>query len=110
MRYQTEEGKPIQVLFSVKQTAEILGIGRTKVFELLASGTLGSVTIGSRRLVPLSEIEAYVQRLMHPNEWPPDLGPHRGDHQTCEGGYPRNADRGSGARWNDGLATPTDCE
>jgi excisionase family DNA binding protein len=38
-------------------------IGRSKLFELLASGELRSVHIGSRVFVPASAITEYVERL-----------------------------------------------
>lgn len=37
---------------SVKQAAKRLNLSRSKVYELLASGRLPSVSIGRRRLVP----------------------------------------------------------
>lgn len=39
------------------------GLGRTRVFDLIASGQLASVKIGRRRFVPDSAIAAYVERL-----------------------------------------------
>jgi excisionase family DNA binding protein len=45
------------------EAAEVLGIGRTKLFELLASGALESVRIGHCRRVPLDAVEAFLARL-----------------------------------------------
>jgi len=39
------------------------GLGRTRVFDLIASGQLASVKIGRRRFVPDSAIAAYIERL-----------------------------------------------
>lgn len=39
------------------------GLGRTKVYELLASGELASVRIGRRRFVPAAAVAQYVARL-----------------------------------------------
>jgi excisionase family DNA binding protein len=39
------------------------GLGRTKVYELIASGELRTVKIGRRRFVPVSAIAEYVARL-----------------------------------------------
>jgi excisionase family DNA binding protein len=50
-------------LLSIKQTCRILGIGRTRVYALLAEGRLASVTIGRRRLIPLRAIEALLAAL-----------------------------------------------
>jgi excisionase family DNA binding protein len=41
----------------------LVGLGRTKVFELIASGELRTVKIGRRRFVPVSAVEEYVARL-----------------------------------------------
>lgn len=40
------------------------GLGRTKYFELLRTRQLRSVKIGRRRMVPASEIDAYIARRM----------------------------------------------
>ena len=39
------------------------GIGRSKVYELIASGELRTVKIGRRRLVPAAAIEEFIARL-----------------------------------------------
>lgn len=63
MRIQTDERRPPRLLFSVEEAGVILGLGRTKVFELVGSGALGSVRVGRRRLVSLKELEAFIERL-----------------------------------------------
>lgn len=40
-----------------------LGVGRSKVFELMASGELRSVKIGRTRLIPESAIVEFIERL-----------------------------------------------
>ncbi|MES2461320.1 MAG: helix-turn-helix domain-containing protein, partial [Armatimonadota bacterium] len=40
-----------------KETARVLGIGRTKLYELIANGTLRSIKIGSRRLITVEAIQ-----------------------------------------------------
>ena len=39
------------------------GLGRTKLYELISSGQLRTVTIGRRRFVPATAVEEYVARL-----------------------------------------------
>ena len=51
------------VLLTLEQAAHQLGIGRTTLKALIASGRLGSVTIGRRRLVPAHAIDAFVATL-----------------------------------------------
>jgi excisionase family DNA binding protein len=48
---------------SVEDGAAMLGIGRTTMFGLVRSGEVGTVTIGRRRLVPVADIDAYLDRL-----------------------------------------------
>ena len=52
------------LLYSTADAASMLGIGRTYLYSLLRDGSLRSVTIGTRRLVPRSELEDYVARLL----------------------------------------------
>ena len=53
---------PERLAFPVAEAAVLLGIGKTKTRELIASGQLGSIRAGRRLLVPRSEIEAYIAR------------------------------------------------
>lgn len=45
-----------------RRAAAQLGIGRTKVFELIRKGELRSFQVGRRRLVPVEEIERFIER------------------------------------------------
>jgi excisionase family DNA binding protein len=47
-------------LLSVDEAAQLLGIGRSKLYQLLAAGRLRSLSIGDRRLIPASSIDAYI--------------------------------------------------
>lgn len=50
-------------LYDIEGTRERLGgIGRTTLFELFRTREIGSVKIGRRRLVPQSQIEAYIAK------------------------------------------------
>jgi hypothetical protein len=44
-------------------TCAAYGIGRTKAFELAASGTIETFTIGSKRLVIIESLRTLPQRL-----------------------------------------------
>lgn len=52
-----------KLLLTVEETAGLIGIGRTKVFELIASGVLESVRIGGARRVPTAAVADYVEGL-----------------------------------------------
>lgn len=45
------------------EAAEALSVSRSKLYELLASGALGSVRIGGSRRIPVRELLAYIDRL-----------------------------------------------
>jgi excisionase family DNA binding protein len=51
-------------LLTPEGAAQALGIGRTLVYELLGSGRLRSVRIGTCRRVPVSAIDDFVARLL----------------------------------------------
>ena len=54
----------IERLYTVEQAAtEVLGIGRTRVYELLASGEIDSIAIGRLRRIPESALQAYIDKL-----------------------------------------------
>jgi len=58
-------GLPVMpLLVTVNQAAELLGIGRSTVYELIEAGALKSVKRGASRRIPLKAIYDYVDRLI----------------------------------------------
>lgn len=55
-----------QLLFTPKEAASALGIGRSKLYELLQAGELQSVHIGTCRRVPADALARYVERFQTP--------------------------------------------
>ena len=51
-------------LLTVGEVQEMLSIGRTRVFSLIATGQLRSVLIGSSRRIPSDAVEAFVEELL----------------------------------------------
>ncbi len=51
-------------LLNVNQVADVLGCGRTLVYDLLSRGDLNRVKIGRLTRVPFSELDRYVRRQM----------------------------------------------
>lgn len=47
-----------------EEAAELIGIGRTKVYDLLADGSLPSGRIGSRRIIRRADVETYIARVV----------------------------------------------
>ena len=48
---------------TIDDACEVTGLGRTKLYELIAAGELEIVKIGTATRVVVSSIEAYVDRL-----------------------------------------------
>lgn len=49
------------VLLTVAEAAYVLSVGRTKVYDLILSGLLESITIGSLRRIPRASIDRFVR-------------------------------------------------
>ncbi len=52
-----------QLLYKPEPAAAALDIGRSKLFELIASGQIETVQIGRARRIPRQALEDYVARL-----------------------------------------------
>lgn len=59
-----QEATPAPLLHGISESARLLNLGRTKTYELLDSGALKSIRIGSRRLIPDSEIRRFIAERM----------------------------------------------
>jgi len=57
------DGGPPSLLVQVPIAARMLGIGRTKVYELVGAGELELVHIGCRALVPVDSVQSFSDRL-----------------------------------------------
>ncbi len=52
-----------RIAVSPSEAARMAGVGRTKLYQALNSGALPSFKIGSRRLIRISELDAWLRRL-----------------------------------------------
>lgn len=52
-----------RMLVSIRDAQEIAGVGRTKIYELLGEDAIRSVKIGSRRLIVLASLHAWIASL-----------------------------------------------
>jgi excisionase family DNA binding protein len=50
--------------YSVEEGAEITGLGRSKMYELLASNEVESVKVGRRRIIPAEALRAFMDKLL----------------------------------------------
>ena len=55
-----------RLLLTVVEAAAMLGVGRTKVYELIAGGELQVVHIGRAARVPLAAVHGFVEALVSP--------------------------------------------
>jgi excisionase family DNA binding protein len=62
------------LLHSVQSSTQILGIGRSSLYGLIAEGQICTVKIGRRTLIPDREIRRYVESLMTPHREAPGSG------------------------------------
>lgn len=51
------------LLVCPEDAARVLGVGRTKVYELMRSGALRSVRVGGLRRIPVAALAEFVARL-----------------------------------------------
>lgn len=51
------------LLLTPERAADRLEVGRTKIYELMASGDIESVKVGRLRRVPAAALQEYVERL-----------------------------------------------
>ena len=54
---------PPRLLFTVEEAARVLGIGRTRMFELIQAGSVETVLIGRLRRIPFDALDAFVTGL-----------------------------------------------
>jgi excisionase family DNA binding protein len=52
-----------KLLYSVREAEEVVGLGRSTLFELLRRGEIESVKVGAARRIPRAALEAFVDRL-----------------------------------------------
>jgi excisionase family DNA binding protein len=52
-----------KMLLTPSEAAQVLGVGRSKVYELMRSGALGSIRIDSCRRIPVDDLTSLIARL-----------------------------------------------
>jgi excisionase family DNA binding protein len=60
---QLERSAPPRLLLTPEEAAVSLGISRSLVYELIGSGRLESVRIGTCRRIPIGALETFVEEL-----------------------------------------------
>ena len=60
---QTANSDVLVLLVRPEEAATALGVSRTKVYELMASGKLSSLKIGRSRRIPVEALTAFVSAI-----------------------------------------------
>lgn len=58
-----EKSPVAKLLLTPEEAAAVLGIGRTKVYELMLSNAIESVKIGASRRIPTDALDTFVAAL-----------------------------------------------
>lgn len=67
-----------KLLLTPEDAADLLSIGRSKLYELIGDGRLASVRIDASRRVPMSALVEFVESLQEPwNQLPDQVPAHR---------------------------------
>jgi excisionase family DNA binding protein len=51
------------VLLRINDACRFIGIGRSKLYELIAQGQIDAVKVGARTLVPTTSLEKFIRSL-----------------------------------------------
>lgn len=62
----TEEAFVTRLLLTPTEAAQALGIGKSKLYELMRAGAVESVRIGAARRIPADALESYIRTLREP--------------------------------------------
>lgn len=62
---QAQQVAPLSV--GVEEAGRILGISRSATYEIIAEGKINTFKIGRRRLVLMSELKAFIERIAKDN-------------------------------------------
>ena len=62
MRGESMSGGREQLLLRPAEAADVLGVGRSKLYELIAQGVIPTVRVGSRLRIPVEELRNWVRQ------------------------------------------------
>ncbi len=51
-----------RLAYTIPDACEQLGVGRSMLYELIGAGEVRTIKVGTRTLVPESELSAFIQR------------------------------------------------
>ncbi len=56
-----QEGAPQRLLLRIPEVADTLGIGRTKIYEMIATGELPTIRVGRAIRISVSTLQKWVE-------------------------------------------------
>ena len=62
-RYPDMEKSQPKFLFTITEACAAIGCGRTRLYELMNSGEIETVRMGSRRLIPYAALKNFADNL-----------------------------------------------
>lgn len=57
-----EAGWRLKLLLKPEESADALGVSRSRIYELMADGSIRSLKLGRARRIPASELERFIER------------------------------------------------
>lgn len=66
-----------KLLLTPEEAADALSVGRSKLYELLSAGLIGSVRVGACRRIPIGSLIDFVGRLQDGEDGTRESGPWR---------------------------------
>ena len=66
-----------KLVYSVVEVGELLGIGRSKAYELVRSGTIPSLRLGRRIVIPKLALSRFLAECAHQNSDEADHQPRK---------------------------------
>lgn len=58
----TLDPRPPAITVRIKEACRITGIGRSKLYELIAQGEIEIVKVGAMTLVPVAGLERFIEK------------------------------------------------
>ena len=63
-----KEPMPQRLLLRIPEVMTMLGLGRTKIYELIGSGDLPVIRVGKAVRIPVTALEKWVEQRQHQEE------------------------------------------
>ena len=63
-RKKREEGELPRLAFSLKETAQILGVSYSQAYKFVRAGLIRSCSVSAKKIIPRSEIERFLRRTL----------------------------------------------